>query len=63
MIENLNSLEEQANLRIVENMDANNLPQLIQSVLALAQSPAEKDMLLMATLTACGAVMPNLYFK
>jgi len=61
-IQNLNP-EEQANLRIVENMDANNLPQLIQSVLALAQSPAEKDMLLMATLTACGAVMPNLYFK
>ena len=61
-IQNLNP-EEQANLRIVENMDAKNLPQLIQSVLALAQSPAEKDMLLMATLTACGAVMPNLYFK
>ena len=61
-IQNLNP-EEQANLRIVENMDAKNLPQLIQSVLALAQSPAEKDMLLMATLTACGVVMPNLYFK
>lgn len=62
-IQNLNSLEEQANLRIVENMDANNLPQLLQSVLSLAQTPAEKDMLLMSSLVACGSVMPNLYVK
>ena len=62
MIENLNQ-EEQANLHIVENMDVNNLPQLLSSVLSLAQSPAEKDMLLMAALTACGSVMPNLYVK
>ena len=62
-IQNLNSLEEQANLRIVENMDAENLPQLLQSVLSLAQTPAEKDMLLMSSLVACGSVMPNLYVK
>lgn len=61
-IQNLNQ-EEQANLRIVENMDANNLPELMKSVLSLAQSPAEKDMLLLSALTACGSVMPNLYFK
>lgn len=61
-IQNLNP-EEQANLHIVENMDVNNLPQLLSSVLSLAQSPAEKDMLLMAALTACGSVMPNLYVK
>ena len=59
MIENLNQ-EEQANLRIVENMDVTNLPPFMQSVLSLASSPAEKDMLLLASLTACGAVMPNL---
>lgn len=63
MIQNLTIPEEQANLRIVENMDANNLPQLLQSILSLAQSPAEKDMLLLSALTACGSAMPNLYCK
>lgn len=61
-IQNLNQ-EEQANLRIVENMDVTNLPPFMQSVLSLASSPAEKDMLLLASLTACGAVMPNLYCR
>ncbi len=60
--QNLNP-EEQANLHIVSNMDGSNLPPFLQSVLSLAQTPAEKDMLLMATLTACGAVMPNLYCR
>ena len=62
MTENLNQ-EEQANLRIVENMNVTNLPPFMQSVLSLASSPAEKDMLLLASLTACGAVMPNLYCR
>lgn len=61
-IQNLNQ-EEQANLRIVENMDVTNLPPFMQSVLSLASSPAEKDMLLLASLTACGAAMPNLYSR
>ena len=63
MIQNLNSSEEQGNLHIVENMDVNNLPELMRNVLSLAQTPAEKDMLLMSALTACGSVMPNLYVK
>ena len=64
MIENQNlNPEEQANLHIVSNMDESNLPPFMQSVLSLAQTPAEKDMLLMATLTACGAVMPSLYCR
>ena len=64
MIENLNSIsEEQANLHIVENMDVNNLPELMKSVLSLAHTPDEKDMLLMSALTACSGVLPNLYFK
>ena len=64
MIENLNPIpEEQANLHIVENMDVNNLPELMKSVLSLAHTPAEKDMLLMSALTACSGVLPNLYFK
>ena len=64
MIENLNPIpEEQANLHIVKNMDVNNLPELMKSVLSLAHTPAEKDMLLMSALTACSGVLPNLYFK
>ena len=63
MIQNLNSSEEQGNLRIVENMDVNNLPELMKSVLSLAHTPAEKDMLLMSALVACGSVMPNLYCR
>jgi len=62
MIQNLNS-EEQANLHIVENMDVNNLPELMKNVLSMAHTPAEKDMLLMSALVACGSVMPNLYVK
>jgi hypothetical protein len=57
------SSEEQANLHIVENMDVNSLPQFMQSVLSLAQTPAEKDMLLMSALVACGSAMPNLYCR
>ena len=63
MIQNLNSLEEQGNLRIVENMNENNLPELMKNVLSLAHTPAEKDMLLMSALVACGSVMPNLYCR
>ena len=63
MIANLTTSEEQANLHIVENMDVNNLPELMKNVLSLANTPAEKDMLLMSALVACGSVMPNLYVK
>ncbi len=63
MITKLSNQEEQGDLRIVENMDVQNLPELMKNVLSLASSPAEKDMLLMSSLVACGSVMPNLYFK
>ena len=63
MIEKLQTQEEQANLRIVENMDVNNLPEMLKNILSLANTPAEKDMLLMSSLVACGSVMPNLYVK
>lgn len=55
--------EEQANLHIVSNMDETNLPPFLQSLLSLASTPAEKDMLLLSSLTACGACMPNLYCR
>ena len=63
MIEKLQTSEEQGNLHIVENMDVNNLPEFMQKVLSLANTPAEKDMLLMSALVACGSVMPNLYCR
>ena len=62
-MEKLNSMEEQANLRIVEHLDIQNLPQPIQSMLSLATTPEEQDILLMATLTAASACVPNLYFR
>ena len=62
MIENLNSIPE-TDLHISSHINENQLPDMIRPVLGMAQSPAEKDMLLMALLTACGSVMPNLYFR
>ena len=62
MIENLNSIPE-TDLHISTHINENELPAMIRPVLSMAQSPAEKDMLLMALLTACGSVMPNLYFR
>ena len=54
--------EEQENLRIVEHLDMQKLPESLQQMLSLATTPEEQDMLLMATLTAASACVPNLYF-
>ena len=61
MIKNLNS-EEQENLRIVEHLDMQKLPERVQQMISLASTPEEQDIILMATLTAASACMPNLYF-
>ena len=53
---------EQENLRIVEHLDMQKLPESLQQMLSLATTPEEQDMLLMATLTAASACVPNLYF-
>ena len=65
MINNLNlkSTEEQVDLRIVEHLDMQNLPESIQNMLSLAKTDEEKDMLLMATLAGASACVPNLYFR
>ena len=55
--------EEQGNLRIVEQIEMQNLPKGIQDMLSLASTPEEQDILLMATLTAASACVPNLYFR
>ena len=62
MITNLNSKEGQEDLRIVEHLDMQKLPESIQQMISLASTPEEKDIILMATLAAASACVPNLYF-
>ena len=63
MIKNLNSLEGQVDLRIVEHLDMQQLPESLQQMLSLASTPEEQDIILMATLAAASACVPNLYFR
>ena len=63
MIENLSSVHEEQDLHIAQHIEPENLPAMIQPVMRLAQSEAEKDMLLMSLLTAAGSCMPKLYFR
>jgi len=62
MITNLNLMEEQEDLRIVEHLDMQKLPESVQQMLSLASTAEEKDIILMATLAAASACVPNLYF-
>ncbi len=61
-IQNLNSSEGQEDLRIVEHLDMQKLPESVQLMISLASTPEEKDIILMATLAAASACVPNLYF-
>ena len=63
MIAKLQNQETETDLHISTHLNEAELPALLSSVLSLANTPAEKDMLLMSALTACGSVMPNLYVK
>ena len=62
MLTNLNSKEGQEDLRIVEHLDMHKLPESVQQMLSLASTPEEQDIILMATLAAASACVPNLYF-
>jgi len=62
MLKNLNLTEEQENLRIVEHLDMQKLPESVQQMISLASTPEEQDIILMATLAAASACVPNLYF-
>lgn len=55
--------QEENNLRIVEHLDMQSLPEPLQQMLSMAATPEEQDILLMATLTAVSACVPNLYFR
>ena len=62
MFTNLNSKEGQEDLRIVEHLDMHKLPESVQQMLSLASTPEEQDIILIATLAAASACVPNLYF-
>ncbi len=63
MIQNLTSMEGQEDLRIVEHLDMQKLPESLQQMISLARTEEEKDIILMATLTAASACVPNMYFR
>ena len=63
MIQNLNSSEGQEDLRIVEHLDMQKLPESVQQMISLASTPEEQDIILMATLAAASACVPNIYFR
>ena len=63
MIQNLTSMEGQEDLRIVEHLDMQKLPESVQQMISLASTPEEQDIILMATLAAASACVPNLYFR
>ena len=63
MFTNLNRMEGQEDLRIVEHLDMQKLPESVQQMLSLASTPEEQDIILMATLAAASACVPNLYFR
>ena len=62
MLTNLNRMEGQEDLRIVEHLDTQKLPESVQQMLSLASTPEEQDIILIATLAAASACVPNLYF-
>ena len=64
MINNLSiPAKEEQDLHIAKHIEPEALPAIIQPVMALAQTDAEKDMLLLSLLTAAGSCIPNLYFR
>ena len=63
MNRSLNSMEGQEDLRIVEHLDMQKLPESVQQMISLASTPEERDIILMATLAAASACVPNLHFK
>ena len=56
-------MEADQDLHIAKHIEPENLPAMIQPIMSLAQSDAERDMLLLSLLTAAGSCMPHLYFR
>ena len=62
MLNNIISSEGQEDLRIVSHLDMQKLPESLQQMLSLASTPEEQDILLVSTLAAASACVPNLFF-
>jgi hypothetical protein len=62
MNKNITFSEGQEDLRIVNHLEMHKLPESLQSMLSLATTPEEQDIILMATLAAASACVPNMYF-
>lgn len=63
MIEKVTNLPAETDLHICSHLNESELPELIRPILSLAQSDAERDILLLSLLTAAGSCMPDLYFR
>lgn len=64
MIKDLHSMvNAEQDLRITRHISLEDFPKMIQSILSLAQSDAEKDMLLLSGLTAAGSCMSKVYCR
>ncbi|MBQ7530248.1 MAG: DUF3987 domain-containing protein [Paludibacteraceae bacterium] len=63
MITTITPATEENDLHIAKHIAPEQLPAILQPVMQLAQSDAEKDMLLLSLLTAAGSCMPNLYCR
>ena len=63
MIENLSSMNSENDVNIANHIEPESLPAMIRPIMNLAQSDAERDMLLLSLITAAGACMPNLYCR
>ena len=63
IMEQLNAIHSENDLHICSHIEPASLPSLIQPLMSLAHSEAEKDMLLMSLLTAAGSAMPNIYCR
>ena len=62
MLKSLQTSEGQEDLRIVDHLDMQKFPESAQQMISLASTPEERDIILMATLAAASACVPNLYF-
>ena len=60
IMEKVISCEEQDDLRIVEHLNIQNLPSILENMLSLASTPEEQDILLMSTLAGASACTPVL---
>ena len=64
MIQNLSIIQEtEQDLHIAKHIAPESLPAMIQPIMSLAQSDAERDILLLSLLTAAGSCMPKLFFR